>query len=403
MQMHYHEQEWFASGAAHSYRTVGTLADNGEWTVAPSGSAPYTTRVVTLLPDDASAFSGNVIVEWLNVTAGSDGAPDLAFMSPQLLRHGDAWVGVSVQQVGVNALRADNPARYGALQHPGDAFAWDMLSQVGRAVRTTEALLGGLRPQRVLAVGESQSAFALTTYIDAFALADHVFDGYFVHSRGGGAMALTGGFAGAITGHTAIRRDIDVPVLLLETETDEITFGYYGARQPDTDHIRLWDIAGASHADSYVLPPEYAQKLGCGAINDAPTHYAVAAGLRSLESWARMGTPPPSAPRMDIHVVAGKPTLILDANGNALGGIRLPAIAVPTATYSGIPPAGKGGNCIFFGSTQPFSKAMLTYLYPTYTSYLEQYTAATDRSIAAGYVLREDRAAMLAEAAPATW
>jgi hypothetical protein len=39
-QMHYHEQEWFASGTAHSYRAVGTLADNGEWTVAPSGSAP---------------------------------------------------------------------------------------------------------------------------------------------------------------------------------------------------------------------------------------------------------------------------------------------------------------------------------------------------------------------------
>jgi hypothetical protein len=216
-------------------------------------------------------------------------------------------------------------------------------------------------------------------------------------------MALTGGFAGAITGHTAILRDIEVPVLLLETETDEITFGYYGARQPDTDHIRLWDIAGASHADSYVLPPEDAQKLGCGAINDAPTHYAVAAGLRSLESWAHTGTPPPSAPRMDIHVVAGKPTLILDANGNSLGGIRLPAIAVPTAAYSGIPPAGKGGTCIFFGSTQPFSKAMRTHLYPTYTNYLEQYTAATARSIRDRYVLPEDRAVMLAEAAPATW
>jgi hypothetical protein len=400
--MHYDEHEWFASGTAQSYRAVGSLPDDGHFVVAPDQRAAYTTRVVTLLPQDTSSFSGTVVVEWLNVTAGSDTAPDLAYMSPELLRHGDAWVGVSVQQVG-DALRKANAQRYDALHHPGDAFAWDILSQVGRTVRTASQLLGGLQPRVVLAVGESQSAFALTTYIDGFAPTARVFDGYFVHSRGGGAMPLAGGLAGAIAGTTKIRDDLDVPVLLLETETDEATFGYFGARQPDSARVRLWDIAGGSHADAYLLPPGEAARLGCGAINSAPTHYAVEAALRALDTWARTATPPAAAPRMVITLVGGKPAITRDANGNAEGGIRLPAIAVPTAAYSGIPPAGKGGNCIFFGSTQPFTKAQLRQLYPTRADYVSKYTAATDASIAAGHVLRDDRAAVLADAATATW
>jgi hypothetical protein len=401
--MHYDEREWFASGTAQSYRAVGSLPDDGHFTVAPDQHAAYTTRVVTLLPHDAASFSGTVVVEWLNVTAGSDTAPDLAYMSPDLLRHGDAWIGVSVQQIGVDALRKANPQRYGALHHPGDAFAWDILSQVGRTVRTAPDLLGGLQPRVVLAVGESQSAFALTTYIDGFAPTARVFDGYLVHSRGGGAMPLAGGLAGAIAGTTKIRDDLEVPVLLLETETDEVTFGYFDARQPDTARVRLWDIAGGSHADAYLLPPGEVARLGCGSINRAPTHYAVAAALRTLDSWARTGTPPSSAPRMDIRVVGGKPTITRDANGNAEGGIRLPAIAVPTAAYSGIPPAGKGVSCIFFGSTLPFTRTQLQQLYPTHDDYISKYTTATDASIAAGYVLRDDRTAVLADATGATW
>ena len=43
---------------------------------------------------------------------------------------------------------------------------------------------------------------------------------------------------------------------MMITETDE-TFGrYYQARQPDTRFIRLWDVAGASHADSYIVTPQ---------------------------------------------------------------------------------------------------------------------------------------------------
>jgi hypothetical protein len=156
-------------------------------------------------------------------------------MSPELQRSGYAWVGVSAQKASIEGganivgvpgtpqggLRGTNPERYGALHHPGDAFAFDMFSQIGRAIRG-DAKPKPLGPQRLIAAGESQSALALTTYIDAIQPIAHVFDGFFVHSRGVGAFPIEGGsVTSAMRGSVAIRTDIDVPVLMLETETDE--------------------------------------------------------------------------------------------------------------------------------------------------------------------------------------
>ena len=61
-----------------------------------------------------------------------------------------------------------------------------MYRQAGAAVRDDAAeLLGGLKPKHVIAVGESQSAFRMTTYIDAIEpVSKGVYDGYFVYSRG---------------------------------------------------------------------------------------------------------------------------------------------------------------------------------------------------------------------------
>jgi hypothetical protein len=415
-QQGYTDSEYFASGTAHSYKPVGTLGNDGHWRVTPDAAAPYRTRIVVRTPQDPKRFNGTVLVEWLNVTAGIDAAPDFTYMNPELMRSGYAWVGVSVQQVGVTGgegviavggapsggLHGADPARYASLQHPGDVYADDIYSQVGRAIRSSQSPdpLGSLRPQRFLAVGESQSAFELTTYINAFQPTAHVYDGFFVHSRGGGATPITGGnITAGINGAVRIRDDIDVPVLLLETETDEATFRYFDARQPDTDHIRLWDVAGGSHADTYIVGGS-AAGLGCtGQINDAPTHYVVAAALHQLNQWVRSGTPPPSAPRMKLVLVHGDPVVQRDALGVAIGGVRTAAINVPIAAYSGIPPAGSSVVCSFFGSTHPFSAATLARLYPSKSAYVAAFTKATDAAIARGYVLPADRAEILAQAA----
>ena len=77
--------------------------------------------------------------------------------------------------------------RYESLTHPGDSYSYDMFSQAGQAIRDdAKLLLGGLRPERLLAVGESQSAGRLVTYIDAVHPLAQVYDGFLVHSRGAG-------------------------------------------------------------------------------------------------------------------------------------------------------------------------------------------------------------------------
>ena len=83
-------------------------------------------------------------------------------------------------------LRRMDPERYGDLHHPGDAFAYDIFTQVARGLRSPVELdpLDGLEVERVLAVGESQSAFTLTTYVNGVQPLTEQFDGFLIHSRG---------------------------------------------------------------------------------------------------------------------------------------------------------------------------------------------------------------------------
>jgi Alpha/beta hydrolase domain len=260
--------------------------------------------------------------------------------------------------------------------------------------------LAPLHPERLIAVGESQSAIYLTTYIDAVQPVAHIFDGFLVHSRSGGAIPIAGSSLSGnmMSGGVKIRTDIGVPVLVLATETDEAFGHYYDARQPDSRYFRLWDIAGASHADVYLFGTAGAKALGCTSYNDAPSHFVIAASLPALSRWVETGTPPPSAPRLDVTVVNGAPEVRHDELGIGIGGIEGPWVRVPISASSGTPAPGSPGGCFLFGSTQPFAQAELASLYETKSAYLEKYANATDQAINDGYVLPGDRQAVLAYA-----
>ncbi len=396
----YEQREYFASGTAYSYRATGPEVDAGTWRVTPAASAPYRTRIVVRTPTNPARFNGTVVVEWLNVSGGGDGAVDSIYLSPELERAGYAWVGVSAQAVGVNDLRQKDPARYGSLTDPGDQYSYDIYTQAARSL-----LVGGrsnplapLHPRRLLAVGESQSALYLTTYIDAIQPLYRAFDGFLVHSRAGGAVGIPGSSpsGGTFGGAVRIRTDIGVPVLMMITETDESFGQYYRARQPDTRFIRLWDVAGASHADSYISAPSALSSLGCSSIDEAPSHFIFEAAVSALNGWMRTGRPPPPAPRMDVREVEGTPAVQVTGLGTAIGGIQGPWETVPAAAYSSTTPAGSAGFCVLFGSTHPFTVAQLKALYGTKSSYLKKYTRATDEDIRAGYLLPADRVQVLA-------
>jgi hypothetical protein len=136
----YVAEEFFVSGTASSYAPTAELGADGRWSVTPSGTAEYTTRIVALTPARRSDFNGTVLVEWLNVSGGID-APAVWMMAHrEILRAGYAYVAVSAQRVGVEgggtsmlgvdmSLKSQDPARYAALHHPGDEFSYDIFSE----------------------------------------------------------------------------------------------------------------------------------------------------------------------------------------------------------------------------------------------------------------------------------
>jgi len=134
-------------------------------------------------------------------------------------------------------------------------------------------------------------------------------------------------------------------------------------------------------------------------INAAPQHhYVVEAALAALDSWVAGGPPP--ANTLKIAVAQASPaSLIVDANGNASGGIRTPWMDVPIARLSGTSQTDEGiGRLV--GSTEAFDAATLAALYPGgKADYLAKFTKALDAAIARGNILAADRAEILALAA----
>jgi hypothetical protein len=418
----YVQHEYVAAGTASSYRAMSALSADGRWNFAPDTAARYRTRVLVRRPADEERFSGNVVVEWLNVSGGLDADPDYTTLHEELLRRGDVWVGVSAQVIGVEGgpvlvtvnvpgaeaagkgLKKIDPARYGTLQHPGDGFSFDIFTQVARAIRAG-AGMDGLRAKRIIAAGESQSAFALVTYFNGVQPLAHAFDGFFVHSRGAVGLPLVGpgkfaDIASAISGTpTIFRTDEDAPVLDIQTETDVASIlDSYAARQPDNEHFRLWEVPGTAHADAHLLGAT-AKYIDCGVpINNGPMHVVAKAALHALVRWLTTGDAPPHAARIEVDPATKQ--IRRDADGIALGGIRTPPVDVAAAVLSGAPGPNPSVICLLLGSTRPLSMARLAQLYPSRDAYAERYEDAADTVIEQGFVLRADRSTLLAFADP---
>jgi Alpha/beta hydrolase domain len=439
----YQTEEYFLSGTATSYRLPSGPTADGNWNAATDASAPFTTRFVVIRPADPAKFNGTLLVEWLNVTAGQDTPADWMVAHREMLRRGYAYVAVSAQKVGVEGgnaimgqagmpLKKANAARYGALAHPGDQFSFDMFSQAGAALRAsfgknTTGPLGPLVPRRVLAIGESQSAAFLTTYVNAVDPLARIYDGFLIHSRFGSSAPLDGVRSldnpGNVPDHVPFRTDLRAPVLTFISETDLLGArlpGYHASRRPDGKNLRVWEVAGTAHADNYlfagaaidsgsrpvadlakVFRPMKASLAGQSAVpfnEGMPHHYPLQASLAALDRWVRTGRAPAST-RPLMLATGGKPdeapSLMLDANGLARGGVRTPWVDVPTIRLSG-----KGDLASFIGmlagSGVPFDKATLARLYPGgKADYLRRFTRSLDAAIRAGHILREDRQEIL--------
>lgn len=420
----YEVEEFFLSGTATAYRNAGGLASSGRWDVAPASTAPYKSRIVVYRPSDPTRFNGTVIVEWLNVSGGLDAAPDWITLHTEITRRGAVWVGVSAQFVGIEAgaspltplsggLKAVDPARYASLSHPGDSYSFDIFSQAGRALRAPDGPdpLAGLPIRKLIAAGESQSAFRLTTYVNAIDPVARVYDGFFIHSRGGGSAPLSQDPLPQIRTPDVvrIRTDVRVPVMTYQTETDVIGLDSYPDRQPDARNIRLWEAAGTAHADTYTLNVGFSDVGGnpavaevvitaaplpgiieCGSpVNSGPQHWVGKAALRALERWIGGGPSPARAPRLEVVGGAANPQFVLDEIGNVRGGIRTSYVDAPTAILSGLGQTGSS-FCGIFGTTVPLDDATLAELYPSNAAYVSAVRRSNERAVRQGFLLRED-------------
>lgn len=402
----YVEEEFFYSGTANTYDATVAGGIGARPTPSPTANVvssghPYTTRMVVRRPADATRFNGTVVVEWLNATSNYD-VEALWFRAHEFfLRDGYVWVGITAQSGPIThatlGLKAFSPTRYGSLDLTaggtligGDRLSYDVFAQGIQAIRHA-GVLGplGARIKTVIGAGVSQSAGRLSVFVNAIQPREQ----YVMDS----ALLYIGG--------ERIREDLNLPVIKLLSETEytapasanEIT-----SLQPDTDRIRIWSLAGASHSDwasfavRYALlgrdQPSAGLRDNCAnpSRSRVPDRYTISAALQWLKRWVEDAKAPPVAPAIVLE--ADGVTVQRDGFGNALGGIRLAPFAVPVALdtgYNSNPPGG-GGLCFLNGTHIPFSTAVLNSLYPDPASYVRQIDQAVDANVRDGFVLPED-------------
>jgi Alpha/beta hydrolase domain len=450
----YEQAEYLISGTANAYTNVNELGSDGKWQVQASDEADYKTRIIVIRPSDPEDFNGTVFVEWLNVSAGFDSPPDWLQAHTELMRSGYAWVGVSAQKVGVDALTNGkacdinplciNRDRYESLglNHPGDNYSYDIFSQVAQAIREPGeiSLLDNLQAQHLIAAGESQSAGRMVTYANAFAPIHALYDGYFIHSRTSGSAGLQQeSFCEAEIPAPAVARvrdDLGTPTMMVQTETDLFILGSYASNQDDSENFRLWEIAGTAHADLYTFldnrfddgsnpsvaavveneipvnfPPTV---IDCtpNPVNSGPQHFVVNAAIRALNTWIVDGTAAPPAERLEV---AGEPpAFVKDALGNTRGGIRTPYVDAPIAILEGEGQPQPDFSeleetceinldtvnfCFLSGTTKLFDAATLRSLYADNAAYIDALNAATDDAVEKGFLVPEDAALIKANAA----
>ncbi len=435
----YVEDELLASGAA----TLFTYNDPPVPTeiVPLQTGVPYKTRLMVRRPADPAAFNGTVVIEWWNSTAGFDAAPSWDVSAEYFGRKGIAYVGVTNSDVSIGFLRGGcslfgvlPPAcgtRYATLSLPENGLAYEMMGQIAHAIRSgsNSPLPPEYAVKRVFHVGQSQQGGSVITYATAFHLPDN--DGYFVQAAftarainagpacgSAGAPAYPGCTPQLAGADRLVRTDLRVPVIRAQTETDlELGVITLGARQTDADFFRYYELAGTAHNTIHknVTVPVIGLALEdfcqhpMNSFADGPVlgSYLYNAMWESMEEQLEHGRPMPRAEK--IAVTNG--AIVRDAHGNAVGGLRLPELDVPIASYApqnvaepSLPPflLQIGGLvCRLSGAVTRFDDDTLRQLYPSRGRYTRPYVRRVDKLVKRRFLL-EPEAEALREAAGAT-
>jgi hypothetical protein len=287
----------------------------------------------------------------------------------------------------------------------------------------------------------------VVTYVNAIQPLTHVFDGFLAVGRSVLAAPIGSGLVSFLPFPALIRTDNTTPFIQLNTEGDIEELGDAFARQPDNDYLRTWELAGASHIDLHEglyeantiereNPQLAAPQCVFGVVANGATQpdnmgvYELEdSALAALRNWIATGTQPPHGNPISTTPIFN--IVERDQYGNALGGIRLPDIQVPTETYSAVNfslPTQESltpsqlqstlesifttletgeitnttlrneGLCLLEGYYSPFSTATLQALYPTHADYVAKYMATAASDLADGFLTQSDYNAAVAAA-----
>ena len=364
---HYVEREYFISGTANLY-DLADRKDVSTLYIAEKG-LPYTTRILVRYPDGtdgAPEFNGDVYVDLLNVTAGYDNE-DLWRRSYKYLMEGSAYVGITYNGTGAAALKNFDPERYAAISYPAgengkalNGISYDIINQVGQLLKSKKGaeILGGNVPEKVFLCAQSSSGYYLNGWLNAFypysktaCKGGPVYDGYVSVVCGtlGVGIYNPDDYSTAFTTGQFVETDEPYVAISSEMEASLKNFATWAyTPKADSDTFRLYEVAGEPHSDP-VAPviPNYTEINMANTKGDvkadkvyAEGHYEsdlnldqiITGALENIAKWAR--DPSFAMPSgQEQWVSVNGMSVQRDAYGNLVGGLRMPQIEAPVATY----------------------------------------------------------------------
>ena len=207
-----------------------------------------------------------------------------------LLREGWTYVHVSAQKAGLCCIpltpQVCDPVRYAAINHPGDQYSADMLSQIALAMRSHQ----GLDPMKGLTVEAGDRGRAVAVRRQALRLRHPV--------------AGPGRRDRRVPDPRQRHREEDVPgaARRCRSSTSCPTARPSPRSPPRTANYRLWEVAGTAHSDYFighqsVLRQRPAGRRACPpwtapATTRSSTRPATT-GRSSTRSWLPASSPEP--------------------------------------------------------------------------------------------------------------
>ena len=437
----YVEEEYYLSGIAPAITADGdVLAD-----------APYVTRFLIRKPKDPARFNGTVVIEpfsWFGERAAG-----WILTRDYLLRRGYAFVGYTLNinqpaqdpkfppTPGDPSQQRESLAQYGGIVNldfmrrfdyaryaPLGSYYDDKRFARGGAPDPFVPQSQGIGAQLALMLksnlpgGPVAGLTVERVYVDSWAVTAQIWLDYLDQGRhqqwrmpDGRPLIdsyMTGKLAyGEVAGDAVRvprRMPEAVPFVTVYSQSETLHDAIEGiALPPDTDQpqLRYYEVMGTPHLREADLgtgevepwPNERGKPDDprCQFIYDEPSQLPFSAILDAMDRWVRTGAAMPKAPRVERR---GKGVLRDARTGNVVGGIQPPWIKVPSAEYWTDYETGCG---VIYDSKRPYSARRLKAMYGSYAHYARRYEQAKRQSVAEGYLLPEDAAALRPVASPA--